>query len=95
MNSGASYSEGHLFVYGRSAAILDTSNGEVVWSFEGNKVRSFPLELQSPEEEQEARNSLLGSGFLTTFMMPSSVTTHAQPVYLNHLLSSNRANSKT
>jgi hypothetical protein len=48
LSSGASLSAGRLFVYGPRAAILDANTGEVEWSFEPERVRSFPLRLEEP-----------------------------------------------
>jgi tetratricopeptide (TPR) repeat protein len=48
LSSGASLSAGRLLVYGPRAAILDANTGEVEWSFEPERVRSFPLRLEEP-----------------------------------------------
>lgn len=56
--AGASYSDGRMLVYGRHAAIIETSQGKTVWSFEAGDVRAFPIKLASPEDARN-RGSLV------------------------------------
>lgn len=44
-NSGATLHGNHLLVYGTKTAILDVITGDTVWSFEAQKLRSFPVNL--------------------------------------------------
>ena len=59
LGSGADLSGGRLLIYGPRAAVLDADTGEVEWSFEPERVRSFPLRLEEPEtpEARAARAS--------------------------------------
>ena len=48
-NSGASLYGDRLLVYGAKTAILDVRTGETVWSFEMQKLRSFPIDLDEKQ----------------------------------------------
>jgi tetratricopeptide (TPR) repeat protein len=50
LNSGASLQGRHLLVYGAKTAIIDVQLGEVVWSFEAHKLRSFPVNLDEKKK---------------------------------------------
>ena len=46
-NSGADLSGDRLFVYGSRTAILDARTGRTIWHFDPERVREFPLELET------------------------------------------------
>ncbi|MBS3764514.1 MAG: PQQ-binding-like beta-propeller repeat protein, partial [Planctomycetes bacterium] len=46
-HSGASLRNGKLLVYGLTTALFDADTGELLWTFEPDRVRSFPIELSS------------------------------------------------
>lgn len=70
LNTGASYSDGRLFVYGARTAILDAETGETIWHFDPERVRKFPVKLES--ESEVARRSRL--------LPVSSSGSHAQAI---------------
>ncbi|MDG2123326.1 MAG: PQQ-binding-like beta-propeller repeat protein, partial [Verrucomicrobiales bacterium] len=54
LGSGADYSEGMLFVYGNTPAVLDGATGEMVWRFGSGRVRKFPMRLEAKGEGEPA-----------------------------------------
>ncbi|MGI8601519.1 MAG: PQQ-binding-like beta-propeller repeat protein [Verrucomicrobiales bacterium] len=69
LNSGASCADGLLLVYGHLPAVLDTSDGATLWSFDASAAKEFPLTLKTHDEKpatpgsanQPAVTSLSGS----------------------------------
>ena len=53
LNSGATYSDGRLFVFGKSCEILDSTNGKTLWSFDDRGVHRFPVVLDRFQEGDE------------------------------------------
>src|SRR6185503_9740262 len=46
---GATASDGRLFVYGSTGALLDSATGRVIWSLDPARARTFPFRLEDPE----------------------------------------------
>lgn len=58
LNSGAAFSAGRLLVFGKSCEILDSKNGETLWSFDDRGVNRFPVNLQRQREEGDEPSEL-------------------------------------
>lgn len=53
LNSGAAFSEGRLFLFGKSCQILDSATGKTLWSFDDSGVHRFPVVLDRVSEDDE------------------------------------------
>jgi len=51
LNSGLALKDGHVFVYGKDATIIDAGSGKVVWRFTGNDPVIFPVVLREERKE--------------------------------------------
>lgn len=47
-NTGASLSNGRLLFYGLGAFIVNADDGALLWAFDANRVREFPIALSDP-----------------------------------------------
>ena len=83
LNAGASYAGGKLLVYGRRAAIIDCETGEQIWTFEGDEVRTFPLNLSSKAEEGTEFEASLS--LLSVSMSGASQFRLAPSTWIDHL----------
>ncbi len=45
LNSGASFSDGRVLLYGNGAVIVSAADGELAWSFDAGRVPAFPVAL--------------------------------------------------
>ena len=45
LNSGASFSEGRVLLYGMATLIVNAANGDVMWSFDTTRAANFPIPL--------------------------------------------------
>ncbi|MBN2475529.1 MAG: PQQ-binding-like beta-propeller repeat protein [Pirellulales bacterium] len=62
-NSGASLCGDRLLVYGARTAVVDLTNGEIQWSFEPWRVRTFPVRLRDPSIEESASGGVAAGGY--------------------------------
>lgn len=77
LNTGAAFAPGRIFLFGERSLILDSSNGEVIWSFESRGVRTFPVRLSEKAEADADEESDLPA-------LPATATNLAVG-YLDHL----------
>ena len=80
LNSGASYENGRLFVYGRESLILNADDGTIIWRFDGGDVRTFPISLAEiiATEKKPAEEAVDST-------TPSLGGASSRPGYLDHL----------
>lgn len=52
LNCGASLCGDRLLVYGARTAVVNVESGDLEWSFEPWRVRTFPIELRDPSDEE-------------------------------------------
>lgn len=52
LNSGAAARDGHFFVYGRQAEILDAATGSTLWRFDSKASGTFPISLRDASGER-------------------------------------------
>lgn len=48
LNSGASLSDGRLLLYGAATVVVSAATGDVLWSFDARRARTFPISLAAP-----------------------------------------------
>ncbi|NOX99146.1 MAG: PQQ-binding-like beta-propeller repeat protein, partial [Verrucomicrobia bacterium] len=71
LNSGAAFSEGRLFVFGKSCEILDSTSGETLWSFDDRGVHRFPVRLDRVSDSDENQAEPDASATSTNKVSPS------------------------
>ncbi len=80
LNSGATYRDGKVFVYGRESVVLDAADGSVIWRFDGGGVRTFPITLMEAAVAEGP-----GDGGGDAAISSSGSVPRARPGYLDHL----------